>query len=342
MSSSIPFHGAVSYEMADAGSVFNNPEFAGVEVPVFKGFENNPYLVTKRPGFVFRSDFLWMFVYLLRRIVGRTEFAPRRGAYLGGPKGCGKTTSTEQAHAAVGLPLASLTIGNEWEPAAALSAMEVVGGDTLRVDGVLIMAAKGGFPVVLNEISKTTDGKLSLLYDLIDRGHATTEDGQRILAKPGFCVWATDNTLGAGDQSDDGQSPDSNVLSDALRDRFVLFDFGYGTQAEEEAIVAAELKAMDPKVDPTSAAVSTIITQAVSFGRAIRASNIPGGCSTRRVIALADAVLEMTRIRRTKITLEPFRQAYELTIRAAVEHETHKATLDELFKTEVLGQKKAA
>jgi MoxR-like ATPase len=316
-----------AFTMKDAADVFGNPEFAGITVPVFAGYEENPYLARPLPNFVFRSDFLRVFIYAIRRMVKRSAGMPRRGMYLGGPAGSGKTTALEQGMQRIGLPIASVTVGASFEVADTISSMEVVGGDTVAMDGIIALAAKGGFPVLINEISKTTDGKLSLLYDLIDRGQAVTEKGERIEAARNFTIWATDNTLGFGDFK--GENPDANILAQPLRERFLMVDYGYPTQDEEMTIVSAALKQDFPKLDPE------ILTRAVTFGRSLRSSAIPGGFSTRRLIDFVDAVYEWIAIRMEmgSNAINPLRNAYQTLVRDAIEAKHHKEAADELFRT---------
>lgn len=283
----------MKYTMTDAAGVFGNTNFTGIEVPVFQGFEKHPLLAPQIP-FVFRTDFLTVFITLLRQIVAKHgTSAPRRGAYLGGPAGCGKTTALEQAFSRVGLPVGSLTVSPQFDIAEALWAKEIVGGDIQQRDGILLLAAKAGFPVIINEISKTSDEKLALIYDLIDRGQAVLETGEKVVGKGAFSVWATDNTMGQGDTSINGGNPGANVMSDAMLDRFVMTAYDYADEAAEQEIIEKAVSAVYPKFSGHEAA--KITRTVVEAGRMIRTA-VPGTCSTRKLIDWCMSTVEIAKM----------------------------------------------
>lgn len=249
----------------------------------YKGFEGHPYLPTTMADedFLFDKEAFQIMSYAWNREWGRKEYDPRRGVWWGGPKGAGKTTLTEQFFARLNVPVVSLTCNRRIPLSDLIDKMIPDGaGGWIQVPGPLKTAMLMGFPVVLNEPSRMEPADLVAMHDIIDRGIHVADDGEVIRAKQGFIVFATDNTMGFGD--DTGSYPDANMLDQATLSRFIKAEVDYPSPE-------MELKILENKTGVAKAAG----LQFVNFANAVRAGYVNGKSSvtmgTRELIEWVQA-----------------------------------------------------
>lgn len=130
---------------------------------------------------------------------------------LHGPPGTGKTHAATHEGLRPGQLVHSVTLGDEWPPAAELRGHWVPDGDRFRwQDGPAIVAWRAGARLVLNELDQAAPDVVSLLLVLLDdpaTARLSLHANEILTPAPGFHAVATMN----GDPDD---------LFPALRDRF--------------------------------------------------------------------------------------------------------------------------
>lgn len=220
---------------AFAGAVAGIEASTGL-IPGYAGYESHAYAVPLNPTYQFEVLAFMTLCYTWNREMMRQEHEPRRGLWIGGPKGAGKTTFVEQFFARLGIPVVSITC-NRRQPLSDYVQRLVPDGEGgwTQVSGPLLIAMERGFPVVLNEPSAMDPADLIAMHDIIDRGVVVLDDGQIRRAKQGFVVYATDNTMGHGDSS--GAFGGTNVLNAATMSRFLKWEMGYPTRDDETKIL---------------------------------------------------------------------------------------------------------
>lgn len=205
----------------------------------YAGFENHPQLHPIIPTYKFNKQAVNLLIHTwVREISTRTETDPRRGIWFGGPKGVGKTTIVEQFFARLGVPVFTITCNRRVPLSDYLTKMVPDGeGGWLQVDGPILTAMKGGFPIVLSEPGAMDPADLIAMHDIIDRGLVVLDNGDVVRAERGFHVHATDNSMGFGDMT--GAYAGLNTMNTATMSRFYKFYLGYPSREEEVAILHA-------------------------------------------------------------------------------------------------------
>lgn len=232
----------------------------------YTGYEQHPYLPHRMSDddFLFDKEAFLIMGYAWNREWSRKDYEPRRGVWWGGPKGAGKTTLTEQFFARLGVPVIALTCNRRLPLSDFIDKMVPDGqGGWITVPGPLKIAMEMGFPVILNEPSRMEPADLVAMHDIIDRGIHTGDDGTIIRAKRGFLVFATDNTMGFGD--DTGSYPDANLLDAATMSRFLKAELTYPNVRMETQILVNRC-GMD----------KAVAAKHVGFANAVRNAYISG------------------------------------------------------------------
>ena len=166
--------------------------------------------------------------------------ANRKGWWLSGPKGTGKTTCVEQLCARLQLPLIQVTARADmcWDEL--IVAKDLIGGDTVDVDGALTRAMRSGSIFMINEAGYLKSTETVALHDLVLRNRITIPgSGEVVVAKPGFGIVATSNSNGSGDTT--GQYGGERRQNAAWMDRFYLSEVSYLPRDVEERIFAAKV-----------------------------------------------------------------------------------------------------
>lgn len=202
----------------------------------YEGTDGHPCLPARKPDYRIAKLSYFVLAYAWSREWSRHDTAPRRGVWISGPKGSGKTTVIEQFFACLGVPVVSKTCNRRIPLSDYFSQTVPDGaGGWMTLDGPIKLAMEMGYPVILNEPSVMDPADLVALHDIIDRGYHVMESGEVIHAKRGFMVFATDNTGGFGDltASYDGL----NSVNSATMSRFLKFELSYMSEEEEIAVL---------------------------------------------------------------------------------------------------------
>lgn len=159
--------------------------------------------------------------------------------FLFGPTGCGKSSFIKQGYARLGTPLYRLTINEDTE-LAEIFGHYVLGenGQTIFRYGPASLAAKHGFPLLLDEIGRGNPAVMVGLNGLFEGGAFTiTGNGETVIPHPDFRVILTDNTNLAGDTS-------GNYITAMIQDKSILDRIGMtievGYPEEEEKALLTE------------------------------------------------------------------------------------------------------
>lgn len=267
------------------------------QVPGFPANPNHPNAIPVAPYFfqeaVFRMlNFVWM-----REMTIREDHHPRRGLWLAGPKGAGKTTVVEQFFARLSVPVVTLTANQHFSvPEAAQTKTLVptfrkeadgtktpVGITAIPQDGPLLQAMREGIPLVINELDLADPAELTGLNDIIDRGIYTVPDtGEVVRAERGFMMFACANSVGAGDET--GEYAGVSVMNTSLMSRFYKVEVDYPALNEETSAVIASGVRSTPEIIDKVCKLAKATRDAAKNG-----TGIANPMSTREVIGIVEA-----------------------------------------------------
>ena len=183
-----------------------------------------------------------------------------KGAYLFGPTGSGKTSVIEQFFARLGVPLVKVTWAPRREADDLLHSKTLVDGTLLNVEQAITIAARNGYPVLIDEVDLGDPGELAALNEVIERGLISTPDGTTIRAARGFLIFCTGNTAGAEDE--DGTYHGTRSQNAAFLRRFFAVRVGYPDEAAELAFLKQQLPEASEPVLESAARTAVRLRQA--------------------------------------------------------------------------------
>lgn len=171
--------------------------------------------------------------------------------FLFGPTGSGKSSFVTQAYARLGLPLFRMTISASTEETEIFGHYTMSeGGATVFRYGPASLAAKHGFPLLLDEFGRGNPDKLVGLNGLFEAGEpfVITGNGETIVPAEGFRIILTDNTNLCGDET--GNYNTSNIQDKSLLDRIgMTIQMTY--PEEEKELLSSKLDELfDDKLFP--------------------------------------------------------------------------------------------
>lgn len=173
---------------------------------------NTSFIPTKLKGYVKYGD--WG---LLHRLVKSRKFFP---TFICGDTGCGKTLMIKELCADLGRDFVRANITTETDESDLLGSFRLVNGDTVWEHGPVVQAMLRGAILLLDEIDLGGSRLMCLQPVLEGEPIFLKKINQWIYPADGFQVFATSNTNGKG--SDDGRFIGTNILNEALLDRFPL------------------------------------------------------------------------------------------------------------------------
>lgn len=137
--------------------------------------------------------------------------------YITGRKGYGKTTTVVQACAELGREFFRANITAETTEDDLLGGFRLLNGETVWVDGPVVVAMKRGGILLLDEVDLGTSKIMALQPVLEGKGVFLKKTNTWVLPTKGFNVVATGNTKGNGD--DTGRYLGTNPMNAAFLDR---------------------------------------------------------------------------------------------------------------------------
>lgn len=173
---------------------------------------------------------------LIDTVVKEKEFFPM---YVYGVSGLGKTFQIEQSCAAHKRPFFRCQITKDTTNEDLIGCYSLVDGNTVWMDGPVLMAYRSGGVLLLDEID--LNSSLMILQVVLENKPIyITQTGELVYPTKGFTVFATGNSKGDGS---DSRFVGTTVLNDAFLERFVtIIEQKIPTKSVEEKIIKRYLE----------------------------------------------------------------------------------------------------
>lgn len=245
--------------------------------------EPTPFTPAIDPRYEFRKELLVEMVAFW--LTGKTSMK------LMGYKGCGKTTLPEQFHAALNYPLLGISCTPRTE-ASDLIGKTIATPEGLKYsDGPLVMGAKFGCSVMLDEYNVMDPGEATGANKLLEGGAIyIPETGEVVRKAPGFRIFAScnpaDKSLGFFGRNEQDQAND---------DRFWTIWVDY-PKPEDEAPIVQRILEQSFKTDIAKAYAEKMVSVANKVRKAYMGESDGGGAlettlSTRGLTTWADGLI---------------------------------------------------
>jgi hypothetical protein len=203
--------------------------------------------------------------------------------WIYGLSGNGKTLSIEQAHARLKKQLIIVPITREADEDALLGGLRLWKGDTVPFFGPITMGALLGVTVLLDETDLGDEKLMCLQTALQNRPFPIKRLGKVITPQPGFNLVATANTKGQG--SDSGKFIGTNVMNEAMLDRYVnFFDQDYPPMDVERQILTKVLTSLGHNNPKEATFVERLISWGAKVRKAYEEQAISEVITTRRLV----------------------------------------------------------
>lgn len=167
----------------------------------------------------------------------------RENVILTGGTGVGKTTHVAQLAARVKQPLLRINFNGETRMSDLVGKIQVIGGETHWVDGVLPMAMRKGYWLLLDELDFADPSVLSLLHPVLeDESMLVLKENSGEIIRPhrNFRLFATANSIGAM-QERSGAYAGTNTMNEAFLDRWQVLMVDNLPQAEELKVIRSQV-----------------------------------------------------------------------------------------------------
>ena len=141
---------------------------------------------------------------------------------LTGGTGVGKTTHITQLAARANQPLLRINFNGETRMSDLIGKVHVLAGETKWIDGVLPMAMRRGWWLLLDELDFAEPAVLSLLHPVLEEESMLVlkeNNGEIIRPHPNFRLFATANSIGAMSERS-GSYAGTNQMNEAFLDRW--------------------------------------------------------------------------------------------------------------------------
>ena len=219
----------------------------------------------------------------LTKVIKSRRFYP---VYITGLSGNGKTTTVEQACAENGREFFRVNITPETCEDDLLGGFRLINGETVWVDGPVLVAMKRGGILLLDEIDLGTVKIMCLQPVLEGKRVFIKKTNTWVAPSDGFNVIATGNTKGRGD--DTGKFVGTNCMNEAFLDRIgETVEQDYPPEAVEVKIVNANLKSLGIVGQETFAVA--LVKWAQSIRKTFNEGEGDEVITTRRLVQAANA-----------------------------------------------------
>lgn len=303
---SVPVSALVRDDAANTAIQTEISQALGVDV-IFGASDDVPVVPTVDPNYV-----PWGFYEELRTVLTSGHFLP---VMIVGPSGNGKSVTPEQICAQLKREYVRVNITKQTDEDDLIGGFRLLNGDTKFALGPVPLAMLRGAVLNLDEIDLGGAALMCLQSVLEGKPLYIKKIGRYITPAPGFTVVATANTKGRGD---DGRYMHTNVMNDAMLERFaVMFEHGWPEPHIEKKIVGNVLKSLG-KYD------ATLTKHLVEFANVTRKNFEEQVCedqlATRRLLHLCrvyaslgnlDRAMELTLARFDKQTAQGFRELWK-------------------------------
>jgi len=198
-----------------------------------------------------------------------------------GPTGSGKTTLPRYFCAKHNRPYIRISLNGGCTVEDLVGHYTVKGADMSWVDGLLTVAVRNGYVIVIDEINAAPSEIMFILNSLLDDERIlilSSKDGETITPHPDFRLVATCNPTELGYAG-------TQEINEALMDRFTgsIMNIEYSDKVEHRILKQMQMSTED-------------IDKIQNFTKAIRSAQINGDISTpfstRAVISFADLYMQ--------------------------------------------------
>jgi len=163
--------------------------------------------------------------------------------YVTGLSGNGKTTMVMQACANLNRECFRVNITSATDEDDLLGGFRLINGETVWQDGPVVNAMRRGAVLLLDEIDLGTHLMMCLQSVLEGKGIYLKKINEWVQPAAGFTIFATANTKGKG--SDDGRFAGTNIMNEAMLDRFDwTLEQEYAPKSTEKKILLKKMKSM--------------------------------------------------------------------------------------------------
>ncbi|WP_027818606.1 AAA family ATPase [Paraburkholderia bannensis] len=215
------------------------------------------------------------------------DIVENRRVMLIGHTGSGKTSFIEQVAARTGHGVLRANMNGQTTIGDFVGFWTVKGGETVWVDGVLPVAMREGYWLIIDELDFAEPSILAVLTAVLEPNGRLLlkERGNEIVEPhPSFRLFATANAAGAM-SAYRHLYQGANLLNEAFLDRWRVYLFDYLSKEEEAEVLVRTLPSLTPAIAQTLAAIAADCRAA--FAREDLASTF----STRRLIDWAELML---------------------------------------------------
>lgn len=228
--------------------------------------------------------------------------------YVSGLSGNGKTMGIIQAAAVAKREIIRVNITESTDEDDLLGGFRLINGDTVWEDGPVIVAMKRGALLLLDEVDLGSELIMCLQPVLEGSGVYIKKINKFVYPESGFNVIATGNTKGKGD---DGEFAHTNIMNEAMLDRFDLtLDQTYPSLGVETNILKKAYAIM-AGIDSDEKDID-FMTRIAKTAQIVRASYDQGHStaviSTRRLVGMVKAyiVFKKDRVKAVTYSLNRF------------------------------------
>ena len=222
----------------------------------------------------------------IKKVIQSGLFYP---TFITGLSGNGKTFGVEQSCAQLSRELIRVNITIETDEDDLIGGFRLVNGETVWHNGPVVEAMERGAILLLDEIDLASNKIMCLQSILEGKGVFVKKVGKHITPKAGFNIIATANTKGKG--SDDGRFIGTNVMNEAMLERFAItFEQEYPTLTIETKIltkVAESLKI--PMIGEHTDFIKHLCTWSEIIRKTFNDGGIDEVISTRRLVHIIKA-----------------------------------------------------
>jgi len=173
----------------------------------------------------------------IETVIKSGMFAPM---YVTGLSGNGKTTMIMQACAKLKRECFRVNITSATDEDDLLGGFRLINGETVWQDGPVVAAMRRGAVLLIDEIDLGTHLMMCLQSVLEGKGVFLKKINEFVAPADGFTIFATANTKGKG--SDDGRFAGTNIMNEAMLDRFDwTLEQDYATKGIEKKILLKKM-----------------------------------------------------------------------------------------------------
>jgi len=195
-----------------------------------------------------------------------------------GPAGSGKSSMLKRIFEARGSTPAVISFHGEVSVFDLVGGKDLVNGATVWTDGILPLCMRKGVPLIIDEADATPPDVQFILHPvLMGEPLLLTRNGaEYVNPEPGFCIVATGNTVGRGDDS--GLYVGTNVLNEAYLDRYgMVFDHWYMPPE-------AEVRVLVKRTGVHKRMAEKMVKVAEAAREAMQADKLSSTFSTRKLL----------------------------------------------------------